>query len=169
MRALARAYDALVLGAAVIAGALVAAVFVAIVVDVTMRTVGLQPPFWTSAYTEYALLYMTLLAAPWMVRIGGHVFVRSFTGLLAPALRWWVERLVYLTCIVICFVLAYYAAVLGYEVYLRGELDYRSVVIPRWVLFAALPFGFGLSGVEFTRFLLGVGSMYHEPTPMDSL
>ncbi len=171
MRTVAKVYDAVIMALATIAGAMVAAVFVAIVYDVMVRTMGYQPPFWTSALTEYALLYMTLLAAPWMVRIGGHVYVESFVATLPRWLFRSVERLVYVLCIAICFVLAYYAAALGYDVYLRGEMDYRSVIIPRWVLFAILPVGFTLSGIEFLRFLFGKGSMYggERSAPVDSV
>ena len=160
MTALTRLYDALVVALAMVAGALVAGVFVSIVVDVLMRTAGLQPPLWTSALTEYALLYMTMLAAPWMVRNAGHVFVESFTAMLPRAWFRVVERVVYATCIAICLVLAWYAAKLGYDIGLRGEQDYRSIVMPRWTLFACLPVGFGLAAVEFTRFLFGRGTMY---------
>ena len=67
-----RIYDGVIVGLAIIAGAMVAAVFLMIVYDVAVRTLGFQPPFWTSALTEYALLYMTMLAAPWLVRQKGH-------------------------------------------------------------------------------------------------
>ena len=171
MRTFAKVYDAAILALAIIAGAIVAAIFVGIVYDVIVRTMGYQPPFWTSAFTEYALLYMTLLAAPWMVRIGGHVYVESFAAMLPHRLFRMVERLVYVLCIAVCFALAYYAGALGLDVYLRGELDYRSVIIPRWVLFAILPVGFTLSGIEFLRFLFGKGSMYggERSAPVDSV
>ena len=162
MNVLARIHDTLVMALAMIAGAMLGGVFVSIVVDVVMRTAGLQPPMWTSALTEYALLWMTMLAAPWMVRNGGHVFVESFISMMPPAWLGVVERLVYAMCIAICLVLAWYAATLGYDVYARDEQDYRSIVSPRWVLFASLPVGFGLSAVEFARFLLGRGTMYKE-------
>ena len=162
MNSLTRIHDTLIMALAALAGVMVAGVFVSIVVDVCMRTAGLQPPMFTSALTEYALLYMTMLAAPWMVRNSGHVFVESFTSMLPHAWFRVVERVVYAMCIAICLVLAWYAAALGYDVLLRDEQDYRSIVSPRWVLFASLPVGFGLSAVEFARFLLGRGTMYKE-------
>ena len=56
MRVLIRLYDTLAMALAVVAGAMAGFVFVSIVVDVVMRTGGLQPPMWTSALTEYALV-----------------------------------------------------------------------------------------------------------------
>ncbi len=160
MRSLIRVYDAVVPGLAVVAGAMVASVFLAIVHDVALRSTGFHPPAWTSALTEYALLYMTMLGAPWLVRTRGHVFVDSIARRFGPALRQRVEAGVYGLCILICLVLSYYAIDQGLAAAARGEEDWRSIVMPRWVLFAAMPIGFIPCALEFLRFLLGPDSMY---------
>ena len=160
MKALVKTYDAVIVGLATIAGAMVAAVFVAIVWDVSLRTIGLQPPLWTSALTEYALLYMTMLAAPWLVRVKGHVFVESLAMMLPIGVRRLVEKAVYLITILLCVVLAYFALDQGLEIAARGDEDIRSIVLPKWALYAPLPVGFGLSEIEFLRFLIGNDSMY---------
>lgn len=160
MRSLIKAYDAVIVGLAVLAGAMVAAVFVMILYDVTLRATGFQPPIFTSALTEYALLYLTMLAAPWLVRTRGHVFVESFTLRLGRGARRVVERFVYLLCIALCLILSYYAVEQALDMASRGEEDWRSIVMPRWVLFAALPIGFVPAAVEFARFLFGRDSMY---------
>ncbi len=160
MRLLAKAYDHVIVGLAIIAGSMVAGVFVAIIYDVVLRTLGFQPPFWTSALTEYALLYMTILAAPWVLRNRGHVFVESLTSAMPAWMQGIVEKFVYILCIVICLGLAYYATLMGVDVALRGEEDIRSIIIPKWVLFAGLPVGFVLTAVESMRFLFGKESMY---------
>ena len=169
LQSLIKAYDAVIVGLAVLAGAMVAAVFLAIVYDVSVRTLGFQPPFWTIALTEYALLFMTMFAAPWLVRKRGHVFVESVVLQLGAAARRVVEKLVYIICIVLCLVLAYYATDQGLDAASRGTLDIRSITVPRWVLFAALPIGFGLSAIEFFRFLVGSESMYVSDRSVDSL
>ena len=169
MQPLIKAYDAVIVGLAVLAGAMMAAVFLAIIYDVSLRTVGFQPPFWTSALTEYALLYMTMIAAPWLVRVRGHVFVESATLQLGKSTRRVVEKVVYIICIVVCLILAYYAANQGLDVASRGELDIRSIIAPRWVLFVPLTIGFFLSAIEFLRFLVGSNSMYVGTRSVDSL
>ena len=160
MRALINAYDAVIVGLAVVAGSMVAAVLVMILYDVTLRATGFQPPAFTSALTEYALLYMTMLGAPWLVRHRGHVFVESFTLRLPRRAHRVVERFVYVVCIALCLILSYYAIDQALDMASRGEEDWRSIVMPRWVLFAALPVGFLLAAVEFARFLFGRDSMY---------
>ena len=102
MRSLARAYDRLIMALAILAGAMLAGVFVMIVYDVTVRTLGYQPPFFTSALSEYAMLYMTLLAAPWVVRVRGHVYVESVTSMLRERTRHVIQKGVYVLCLVIC-------------------------------------------------------------------
>lgn len=160
LRLVTRGYNHVIVGLAIVAGSMVAGVFVAIVYDVLVRTLGFQPPFWTSALTEYALLYMTILAAPWVLRNKGHVFVESLTSSMPAWMQGIVEKFVYILCIVICLGLAYYATLMGVDVALRGEEDIRSIIIPKWVIFAGLPVGFVLTAVESMRFLLGKESMY---------
>jgi len=157
--ALKRIYNGVIVGLAISAGAMMAAVFLMIVLDVVMRTSGLQPPLFVSALSEYSLLYMTMFAAPWVVRIKGHVYVESLTSNLSARVRLVIERGVLILCICVCLVLAYYAATTGIEIAGRGEDDVRSIVIPRWVLFVPLPVGFTLCAAEFFRFLLGYDRM----------
>lgn len=160
MRFLILAYNSVIVALAYVAGAMVAATFVAVVYDVTLRMLGIQPPYWTSAATEYALLYITLLAAPWLVRQKGHVFVQLVNQALPPVPRKWLERAVYLICILVSLTIAFYSLAEAIQSFERGEYDVRSIAMPMWLLYAPLPVGFLLTATEFLRFLLGVDSMY---------
>lgn len=52
--------------------------------------------------------------------------------------------------------LAWYSGALAVEDYLIGELDVRgSIDTPRWIVTGAMPIGFGLMAVEFSRFIFG--------------
>lgn len=155
-----KAFDVLIRALAGLACALLALVFMAIVYDVVVRTLGFQPPYWVSALTEYALLFMTMLAAPWLVRRKAHVFVTSLLTVLPQSARWLAGKLVYVGCIAICLGISYYAASMGLEAFRLGEFDVRSIDMPRWLLFASLPLGFGLCAVEFARFFAGFDDMY---------
>ncbi len=160
MRFLILAYNSVIVALAYVAGAMVAATFVAVVYDVTLRMLGIQPPYWTSAATEYALLYITLLAAPWLVRQKGHVFVQLVNQALPPVPRKWLERAVYLICILVSLTIAFYSLAEAIQSFERGEYDVRSIAMPMWLLYAPLPVGFLLTATEFLRFLLGFDSMY---------
>ncbi|MFQ5540347.1 MAG: TRAP transporter small permease subunit, partial [Candidatus Binatia bacterium] len=75
MNAIYTAYNQVLNGFKIGSGIVVFLVFLLIVIDVFVRLVGLQPSTYTSAIVEYCLLWFTMLAAPWLVRIKGHVFI----------------------------------------------------------------------------------------------
>ena len=149
-----RFYDRLIYGLAVFSGLLIATVCGLIVWDVTARNLGLQPPASTLALTEYALLYFTMAAAPWLVRQRAHIVVEVLYQRFPPALRRYLDRLIVFSCAAICALVAVLAVVLMAEAFRRGELDVRSLDTPRWLLFLPLAVGFALMSVEFLRLLL---------------
>jgi len=160
MKLISSIYTWLIMALAVIAGAMIAGVFLMIIYDVAVRTLGFQPPFFTSALSEYAMLYATLFAAPWVVRTKSHVFVEFLASSLPERTRRVLRKAVYFLCVVICTGLAWYGAQAVADFWSRGELDIRSIVIPRWLLYAPLPLGFGLCAIEFARFFVGFDDMY---------
>lgn len=142
------AYDALLSGLAIISATILAAIFVAIVYDVALRTLGFRPPIWTNSLAEYGLHYLTTLAAPWLLRHGGHVSVTSVMNYLSPAARQKLTRFSYVIGALTCVVLAYLSldvmlSVVGYDI--------RSFAVPRWVIIASMPLSFLLLAVEFLR------------------
>lgn len=168
MRGLVRAYDALIDGALKLGNVLVAAIFLAILYDVAQRSLGWRPPAWTSALSEYAMLYMTMLAAPALVRHRGHVAVDSFLVRLRPGARRLMERVILLACIAICLLLAYFGAAMTWDAAMRGEMDVRSIELPRWALVGILPLGFALCAIEFARLLTARTEPPAPPTDEDA-
>lgn len=154
MAALIRAYDRLIVMLALAASVMVGAVFVMIVVDVSMRSAGLRPPIFTSALSEYSLLYVTMFAAPWLVRERGHVRIDSFLSYAPGPVRKLVERVLILVCILLCLTAAWLSADFAGEFWRKGEIDVRSIEIPRALLFVPMVLGFCLCAVEFARILL---------------
>ena len=160
MKLLVGLYDKLIAALAVLAGAVIALALLLIAADVAIRTAGFKPPAFTSAAVEYALLYFTMLAAPWLVRRKGHVSVDALISRLRGLARLLVEKLVYLICVVVSLVFAWFAGELLLDAVASGQFDERSVDIPTWLLYAPMPFGFGLVAAEFGRYLLGVDTFY---------
>jgi TRAP-type C4-dicarboxylate transport system permease small subunit len=160
MRSLIKSYDVLVVALACVAGAIPLFILFAVVLGVATRSAGLQPPVWTQAYTEHALLYGTMLVAPWLVRRKAHVFVESLVVLLPGAVQRLLEKLVYVLCILIALVFAYFMLEKFIFHLSSGEYETRSVDMPLWLVFATPTVAFFLIAVEFARYLLGPDSMY---------
>jgi TRAP-type C4-dicarboxylate transport system permease small subunit len=140
--------------------ALLAVIAVAIVYDVTVRTLNFQPPNFTVSFTEYVLLYTTMLGAPYMVRKKGHILVEALIESVPPAVHAVMAKFVYLVCMLLSAALAYYGAKLFLQGIATGDMEYRSFDMPRWILDLTLPLGFGFSAIEFLRYLVGADSLY---------
>jgi C4-dicarboxylate transporter, DctQ subunit len=147
-----------------VAGAIVFAIFVLIVADVLMRTAGLQPWAYTTVLVEYGLMWFTMLAAPWLVRTKGHVYIDAVTQLAPPRMRRVLARLSHLISVATCGTFFVYALRRFLATFASGEIDSRGEDIAIWLLFLPMAVGFLLVTIEFGRYLVGIDSMYGDRT-----
>ena len=162
MKVLVRSYNFVLHGMAVIAGILIFISFLMIVTDVTMRIVGLIPPQFTYAVVEYILLWFAMLAAPWLVRIKGHVFIDAITQFLPGLIKTAIAKVVYSICIISSSIYCIHAAELLQNAWVKDMVDVRSVDMPVWMLYAPMPICFAFVALEFGRFLVGIDDMYSQ-------
>jgi len=160
-RMLSKAWEGLVNGLVLFACFLIAADCLLIVVDVTLRNLKLQPPAYTVALTEYSLLYITMAAAPWLVRERAWIVVEVLYRRASPAVRGRLDRVIFSLCAIVSGIVAVLACILAMEGAMRGEVEMRSLDMPRWALFAPVALGFAMMAVEFLRCLLRGDSMSH--------
>jgi C4-dicarboxylate transporter DctQ subunit len=147
-----------------LSGAVIFGVFLLIVSDVLIRTVGLKPWIYSSVLVEYGLLWFTMLAAPWLARNKAHVFIDAITLLLPAAVQQVLAKFVYLTCACVSLVVTWYSLQLTITAFTLGQIDVRAADMPLWTLFAPIPLCFLLVAIEFLRFLFGFDSMYGSRT-----
>ena len=168
MAGVAQAYNALINFLRFLAGVVVFGIFVLICVDVLLRLlggyVGMQPWTYSVPVVEYGLLWFAMLAAPYLVRIKGHVFIAALISAAPPRVRWVMAKLSYLGCIVAACVFAWYSWGVLREAVQYGILDIRAEEIPLWYLLLPMPFCFALVAVEFGRYLIGIDTLYGDRT-----
>jgi len=152
------AFDRVLDGLALIAAAIIPLMFVAIVYDVTTRNLRVFQIAWVVAVSEYALLWVTALGAPWLLREKGHVSMEAFRALLPATVNRLVERVVAALCLAACTVVT--VAAVPVLIQNIGISDIRADFLQRWMLFLPVVIGFALCGVQFARFLLTGTSMY---------
>lgn len=155
MRQVAWGYRQAVNLMAVAAAALLVWLMVSVVLSVSIRNLGLQPPAWLFTSSEYAMLYITMLGAPWLVREKGHVHIELLTAALPSAILPWFSRAVALACVAICVLLAWKGFDLVVQNIERRDLDVRAYFFPKWILTIAFPISFGAMAIEFARFVVG--------------
>jgi TRAP-type C4-dicarboxylate transport system permease small subunit len=160
MQYLTRVYDWFLNGMALIAGAGLVWLMIAVIASVGMRNLGMQPWAWLFTSTEYAMLYITMLGAPWLVREKGHVHIELVTAVLPAFLRRIVSRGVALSCVVVSLILAWKGLDLVLTNLERNDYDVRAYFFPRWILTISFPLCFGLMAIEFSRFVFGSDLMH---------
>jgi len=153
VKTVARLHDGLVYGMAYVAGFLMAAMMVVITLDVILRNLGYQSSAHFFTFTEYALLIVPCLGAPWLAREKGHIYVEILLLSLRPRLRSAMTVLIGLLCITVCLVIAWYGFDVTLRDYLQNEKDVRSMDFPRWMVIGFIPLSFFMMAIEFARFL----------------
>lgn len=153
MRAVAKAYDAVLHGMAWCAGFLMAAMMAVIFADVVLRNLGTQSSAHFFSFTEYALLAIPMLGAPWLVREKGHIYVELLLNALAAPLRRTLVRAIGIACVAVCAVLAWYGAGVTWNDFVNAERDVRSFDMPRWIVVGFIPLSFAMMAIEFLRFV----------------
>ena len=136
-----------------VAAFLMAAMMVVIFVDVVLRNLGYQSSAHFFSFTEYALLIVPCLGAPWLVREKGHIYVEILLMQLSPPKRRVLTAAIGLVCVGVCAVLAWYGYQVTVKDYLLASKDVRSFDMPRWLVVVWIPLSFTMMGIEFARFL----------------
>lgn len=149
-----RAYDAVLYGMAYAAGFLMAAMMVVITLDVVLRNLGYQSSAHFFSFTEYALLAVPCLGAPWLVREKGHIYVEILHMYLSPTWRRVLMYLIGITCVAVCAIVAWYGFAVTISDYVQNEKDVRSFDMPRWIVVGFIPLSFSMMTIEFIRFLV---------------
>jgi len=157
---IAAAYNQLILYLRILSGIVIFTVFVLIVMDVLVRLAGFSPWLYSSILVEYGLLWFAMLAAPYLVRIKGHVFIDAITQMLPPDIQRVVAKVSYSICIVSSLTFSYYSLSLLVTAIVDAQIDTRAVDMPLWTLLVPIPISFVLVAIEFGRYLIGLDSMY---------
>jgi C4-dicarboxylate transporter DctQ subunit len=145
---------------ALVAGILMVAMMAMIVADVGLRNLGYQSSAHFFTFTEYFLLVIPMLGAPWLVREKGHIYIELLTGALPPAQRRTMMRGIVVLSLAVCLVLAWYGAAITVQNFVQNEKDVRSFDMPRWMLMLSMPLSFGMMALEFLRLLVRRESPY---------
>lgn len=153
MRArLALAWQGLLAGLALAGCAVMFAMMMVIVADVTLRNIpvpGLPRGLaWSNEISEMMLFLTTMLVAPWLLRQGQHIRVDIVLQALPPRLAWQIEWLGDIVGLACCLFMAWYGARATWASWSDGSLMIKTLVTPEWWSLAPLPITFVLLSVE---------------------
>ncbi len=160
MQAITKAHDWLLVALKNLAALIIFIIFVIIVIDVTLIFFGFSGFEGTLGLVEYGLLWFTMLAAPWLARIRGHVYIDALTELFNPQVQQYAAKFAYLVAICAASLAGYFSVELWWEAYVNEQVDERGIELMQWWLYAPMPVGFFLVTFEFLRYLFGFDDMY---------
>lgn len=156
-----RLFDGLLNAMAILAGLLIALIPLLIFYDAALRILRIGASVWVNDFSAIFLVYATFLAAPWLQRERGHIYVEVIADRLRGTARRRLAQGIALISAVVCLYLGYRAATVVQANI--GYYDVSAIETPRWVRFAPLPVGFVLLGLQFLRDALGTGARPDAP------
>jgi TRAP-type C4-dicarboxylate transport system permease small subunit len=160
VKAFFRLYDAVIDGLAWLCGAVLAAVFVMIIVAVTLRTLRIGEPDWILPTTEYAMLFIGTLGAPWLLRERGHIVIDVVRVSVSPEARRAMAYIVAACSTVLFALLVYFTVPVMRASW--GEYEMRAYMMPKALLFAPVGIAFALLAIGFFRALIGRAELYED-------
>jgi C4-dicarboxylate transporter, DctQ subunit len=128
-----------------------------IAIEVVVRFFMGNSIIWAIEVTEYCLLWMTFLAAAWVLKKEGHVMVDLVPNALTPRARTALLFTLSILGTVICLVYAYFGTWVTIDQFQKERLLSTIIRPPAWILFIIIPAGNILLTVQFIRRTTGLG------------
>jgi C4-dicarboxylate transporter, DctQ subunit len=151
MRRIARTYEGLLSVMAALAMAILPVTAVAVSYEVVMRYAFNRPTVWAVDLAAFALLWITFLTSPWLVRNNGHITIEFFIALLKPTYRLTLRAITFLLAAGISTLLFWESLNATLQAFQRGVLTVGSWEVPRGFVWMIMPLGSFFLIVEFLR------------------
>jgi TRAP-type C4-dicarboxylate transport system permease small subunit len=133
------------------AAVLMAFIMLSVCSEVVMRYFFESPMLWVIEVTEYSLLWLTFLAATWVLRKEGHVVMDLLINRLNPGTRTMVNIITSVAGAAICLVITWYGAKVTVDLFQRGHFFQSILFPPSYILFLIIPIGSLMLIVQFLR------------------
>lgn len=148
MRAVAGIHRFIVTAMAALAGLSLVAMSLWTSVEVVLRYVFFAPTIWAYDLSEYALLWATFLAAPWVMRENGHVAIEVFVEMLPANGQRIVGSIALLVAAAICCAFVAATADTVIDFFRRGLYFAKPWSVPQWSVYAIIPIGSAFLATE---------------------
>lgn len=137
----------------VLAVVLLAAAWLLVVIDVFLRAFTTLSITWKLEIVEYAMVYLTLLGAAWVLRQGRQISVDMVLHRLKSGPRAVVNIVTSVLGAITFLVLAWYSGEVTWIDFRMGYIYGEHVILkaPAYIISAILPFGSFLLFIQFAR------------------
>lgn len=146
-----RVHDRLCYGCAYISAWMMLGIALSISYEVLVRYFFSSPTKWVDDFTDYTLLYTTLLTSTWLLKKGEHVRLTFLLDRLSPRPRRVMEVISSFICAIVCGYVMWYGAADTWDSIKNSILLPRTILVPRYYIICIIPFGFLMLLVQFVR------------------
>lgn len=145
-----RLFDCIVDYAASISAIILGLVTVLVCTDIVMRYFFNKPIQGALESSEYALLFLTLLAAAWLVRKDKHVRMELLLHKLKPMTQAYVNGITSILCVLICGFVTYYGILVVIDRFQTAHRLTTTLEPLSYPLMSIIPLCFFLLIVQFS-------------------
>jgi TRAP-type C4-dicarboxylate transport system permease small subunit len=146
-----RWFDRIIEGMAIVAGLLLLFMMFSICYEVILRYFHFRPPTWVTEISEYILLYVTFLGAPWVLREEGHVKVDVVVSRFPLRTQRTFDMTASIIGVAVCAILVWFGAETTWDLYKRGIPVIKALEVPKFLLLGVIPFGSFFLIIQFLR------------------
>jgi TRAP-type C4-dicarboxylate transport system permease small subunit len=133
--------------------------------DIALRYFRLGSLPWLIELSEYLFCGGSLLAAPWVLRQGGHIRVDILLTSVPSRVAQRLEQIVDLLGLIASGVLFYYGSIALLQAWRAQATVFKTWWTPEWIVLAPLPIACLLLAIEFILRFFRVGGA--APVPID--
>jgi TRAP-type C4-dicarboxylate transport system permease small subunit len=144
-------FDRILYWMAVVAAVTLAAVTLSVVYEVVARYAFGSPTSWAIDFSEYALLVCLFYSTAWVLAQDAHIKIDIFVMLCPPNVVRKLDLIASLIGSFSCAVFCCVAVVAVWEAYRDSEVIWRSIILPKWLVWSAMPIGSFLLTIQFIR------------------
>ena len=139
MRKASAAYERLLHGLAAAAALILLGAVLLVTADILLRNLTRTGFPWANEVSEYALFFITVLTAPWLLRRGQHIRLDLLLAALPARLAWAMEIVADLVGFAVCVALVRYSLIMTWDSWRLNSITIKNLVFPEWWTLAPLP------------------------------
>jgi len=130
---------------------IIAFVLFSVALDFVSRYAFNSPLIWVIPLSQYSLVYITFLGAPWLLREEGHVMMEIVVEKLGYTGRAWFGIGSSVLGIIASFIFVWYGALTTYDHFVHGIYESAVMEMPIAPVIAIIPIGSFFLLAQFVR------------------
>ena len=148
---LGRVFDRVLVASACVGAFITVFLWLSINLEVFMRYVLNSPTKWVVDFAGFFVIAITFLGAAWLLSKDGHVKIELVLNMLPPKVQRILNIITSVLGGICCGVLLWYSVQMTLVAFQESHYFYQVIIIPRWPVYALIPFGSLLLTVQFLR------------------